>query len=194
MLFVGLEGNYNGPYTGSADFNGVQIFNNDGSGNFSFSRIEIPFSDIRLARFDLFDVDQDNDLDIVFSGQLFIDCGTGHLGSVENSFYYNGQNSLFKSLNQNENDNNWYNTLIDFDELIYYNENGSFVKKNNGNQVMIERGKGSLDSNFVGQGIQTVNPTLIDNELIFYLYKNDIEENGNYNLNLIEFKPITTGS
>jgi len=189
-LFVGIEGNFDGPYSGTADFNGIQIFDNDGSGNFSFSGIEIPFFDVRIARFDLFDVDQDNDLDIIFSAQLFIDLGTN--GGVETSFYYSGQNKLFKSLNQNQSDNDWLDTLIDFDELIYYNENGKFIKKNKGNQVMIKRGKASLDSYLVGQGIQTVNSALIDDELIFYLYKTDIDENENYILNIIEVKPLTS--
>ena len=189
-LFVGIEGNFDGPYSGTADFNGIQIFDNDGSGNFSFSGIEIPFFDVRIARFDLFDVDQDNDLDIIFRAQLFIDLGTN--GGVETSFYYSGQNKLFKSLNQNQSDNDWLDTLIDFDELIYYNENGKFIKKNKGNQVMIKRGKASLDSYLVGQGIQTVNSALIDDELIFYLYKTDIDENENYILNIIEVKPLTS--
>ena len=187
-LFVGLEGNYDGPYTGTADFNGLQIFDNNGSGEFTFSGHEIPFFDVRLARFDLLDIDQDGDLDIVFSGQLFTDCGTN--GGAETSFYYNNQNALFKSLVRNENDQNWLDTLIDFDQLIYYNENGTFLKKDNGNKVLIKRGKSSVEY-YPGKGIETVNPAIIDNELIFYLYKTDIDQTNNFTLELIEFKPNT---
>ena len=187
-MFVGLEGNYDGPYTGTADFNGLQIFDNNGSGEFTFSGHEIPFFDVRLARFDLLDIDQDGDLDIVFSGQLFLDCGTN--GGAETSFYYNNQNALFKSLVQNENDQNWLDTLIDFDQLIYYNENGTFLKKDNGNKVLIKRGKSSVEY-YPGKGVETVNPAIIDDELIFYLYKTDIDQTNNFTLELIEFKPNT---
>lgn len=188
-LFVGLEGNYDGPYTGSADFNGLQIFENDGNGVFTFSGIEIPFYDVRLARFDLLDVDLDGDLDIVFSGQLFIDLGTN--GGVETSYYYAGENSLFKSITQNQSDQNWLDTLIDFDLLIYYNENGNYIKKDNGNRVMIERGKSSVNYYAVGHGIETVNPTMIDDKLIFYLYKTDVNQNNDFTLSLIEFEANT---
>ena len=93
-LFVGLEGALQSQYTDTATFNGVQIFDNDGEGNFSFSGIEIPFDDLRIARFDLIDIDMDSDLDLVFSAQLFIDLGT--TAGVETSYYYNGNNSFLK--------------------------------------------------------------------------------------------------
>ena len=190
-LFVGIEGNFDGPYTGTADFNEVQIFDNDGSGNFSFSGIEIPFDDIRIARFDLFDVDQDNDLDIVFSANLFIDLGTISGSGAGSSYYYNGQNRLFKELQNNNEDDEWNDTLIDFDELIFYNEGGSYLKKNMGNKVVIEKGKANINSNFARRGVETVNSSIIDGKLIFYLYKTGLDENRNLTLDIIEFEAKT---
>ena len=189
-LFVGLEGALQSQYTDTATFNGVQIFDNDGEGNFSFSGFEIPFDDLRIARFDLIDVDMDSDLDLVFSAQLFIDLGT--TGGVETSYYYNGNNSFFKNLTQNSEDNSWFDTLVDFDELIYYNENGNFYKKDYNNKVLIKKGKASDESIFLGRGIETLNATLIDDELVFYLFKTDLTE-GSYDLklNLIEYIPKT---
>ena len=190
-LFVGLEGALQSQYTDTATFNGVQIFDNDGEGNFSFSGIEIPFDDLRIARFDLIDIDMDSDLDLVFSAQLFIDLGT--TAGVETSYYYNGNNSFFKNLTQNSEDNSWLDTLVDFDELIYYNENGNFYKKDYNNKVLIKKGKGSDESTFQGRGIETLNATLIDDELVFYLFKTDLIEGSNddLKLNLIEYIPKT---
>jgi len=176
-LIVGLEGSLQDLFSHSATFNGVQIYNNDGKNNFSFSNIEMPFDDIRIARFDLFDVDQDNDLDIVFSANLFIDLGTILDVGSGSSFYYNGKNRLFKELQNNKEDNEWNDTLIDFDELIFYNEGGSYLKKNMGNKVMIQKGKANINSNFVGRGIETVNSSVIDGKLIFYLYKTGLDVN-----------------
>ena len=190
-LIVGLEGSLQEEYSHSATFNGVQIYNNDGKNNFSFSNIEMPFDDLRIARFDLFDVDQDNDLDIVFSANLFIDLGTIPDVGSGSSFYYKGENRLFKALQNNKEDNEWNDTLIDFDELIFYNEGGSYSKKNMGNKVMIEKGKANINSNFVGRGIETVNSSVIDGKLIFYLYKTGLDENRNLTLDLIEFEAKT---
>ena len=81
--------------------------------------------------------------------------------------------------------------IIDFDLLIYYNENGNYIKKDNGNRVMIERGKSSVNYYAVGHGIETVNPTMIDDKLIFYLYKTDVNQNNDFTLSLIEFEANT---
>ena len=133
----------------------------------------------------------DSDLDLVFSAQLFIDLGT--TAGVETSYYYNGNNRFFKNLTQNSEDNSWFDTLVDFDELIYYNENGNFYKKDYNNKVLIKKGKASDESIFLGRGIETLNATLIDDELVFYLYKTDLTEgsSGDLKLNLIEYIPKT---
>ncbi|MGB1113545.1 MAG: hypothetical protein ACPG14_02005 [Flavobacteriaceae bacterium] len=60
----------------------------------------------------------------------------------------------------------------------------------NGNKVLIKRGKSSVEY-YPGKGIETVNPAIIDDELIFYLYKTDIDQTNNFTLELIEFKPNT---
>ena len=188
-LIISFEGNYDQPHTSNATFNGLQIFDNDGSGNFSFSENEISFDYLRTSEFELYDIDNDGDLDIVFSAQLFTDMGTS--GGAETSFYYKDQNILFNKLIQNKTDSKWQDTLIDFDQLIYYNEGGSFIKKDNGNKVMIERGKTSIDF-MPGRGIETLNSSFIDGKLIFYLYKTDVDQTGNFTLELIEFKPLTS--
>ena len=187
-LIISFEGNYDQPHNSTATFNGIQIYDNDGLGNFTFSGKEIAFDDLRTSEFELYDIDNDGDLDIVFSAQLFIDLGTS--GGAETSFYYRDQNILFKKLSQNKSDSNWQDTLIDFDQLIYYNEEGSFIKRDNGNEVLIHRGKSSV--NFMpGRGIETLNSSFIDGELIFYLYKTDVDQTGDITLELIEFKPNT---
>ena len=93
---------------------------------------------------------------------------------------------------QNKADSNWQDTLIDFDQLIYYNVGGSFIKRDNGNKVMIERGKSSISFK-PGRGIETLNSSFIDGKLTFYLYKTDVDQTGDLTLELIEFKPNTSG-
>jgi len=60
-----------------------------------------------------------------------------------------------------------------------------------GNKVMIEKGKANINSNFVGRGVETLNSSIIDGKLIFYLYKTGLDENRNLTLDIIEFEAKT---
>lgn len=173
-LIVNFEGSKGSNYVNSADFNGVQIFKNNGNGEFDYAGIDIPFDDIRTAEFELLDVDGDGDRDIVFNVAAFIDLGSTN--GLEKAFFYSGKNRFIKDLVSF--DENYFSALLDFDELIYFNENGKFVKKTNGFKIRINKAipkrVGFKDSDIMNAGIQTINAAMIDNKLVFYGLINDL--------------------
>ncbi len=195
-LIVNFEGSKGSTYVNSADFNGVQIFKNNGKGEFEYSGIEIPFDDIRLAEFELWDVDQDGDKDIVFNVAAFIDLGSTN--GLEKAFFYSGKNRFIKDLVSF--DENYYSANLNFDELIYYNEGGQFVKKNKGFQIRLNKAipkrANFKDSDIFNAGIQTINSAMIDNKLVFFGFVNDLNMNfantanpAKYVFKVLEYSP-----
>jgi len=193
-LIVNFEGSKGSEYLDSANFNGVQVFNNLGNGQFEFSGIEIPFEDIRISEFELIDVDNDNDLDIVFNANLEIDLGTLN-GGVSSSFFYQDQNRLITNLGVF--DENYYSATLDLDEMIYYNDGGSFNKHNNGFEIRILKAIRRLTSSqeYIGTGLKTLNATKVSGKLKFYGYLNDIDpaksdnDTSKYIIKLFEYEP-----
>jgi hypothetical protein len=192
-LIVNFEGSKGSEYLNSANFNGVQVFNNIGDGKFEYSGIEIPFEDVRISEFELIDVDNDNDLDIVFNANLEIDLGT--VNGVETSFYYNNQNRLIKNLS--DFDENYFSAILNFDEMIYYNDGGSFNKRNNEFKIKINKAIRKLSSSaeYNNTGLKTLNATKVNGRLKFYGYLTDIdsskssEDLSKYLIKLFEYEP-----
>ena len=192
-LIVNFEGSKGSEYLNSANFNGIQVFNNLGDGRFEYSEIEIPFEDLRISEFELIDVDNDNDLDIVFNANLEIDLGA--LNGIESSFYYYNQNRLIKDLT--EFDENYFSAILDLDEMIYFNDNGSFNKHNNGFRIKIYKAKPKLNGNaiFYNTGLKTLNATKVNGKLKFYGYSTDVDfsksdnDLSKYLIKLFEYEP-----
>jgi hypothetical protein len=193
-LIVNFEGSKGSIYLNSADFNGVQVFNNLGNGKFEYSGIEIPFEDVRVSEFELIDVDNDGDLDIVFNANLEIDLGTVN-GGIASAFYYKNQNRLIRDLL--EFDENYYSAILDLDEMIYYNDGGTFNKHNNGFKIKIFKAIRRLSGaqEFSGTGLKTLNATKINGKLKFYGYLTDIDPSKSINdpskyiIRLFEYEP-----
>lgn len=174
-LIVNFEGSKGSSYVNSADFNGVQIFKNNGKGEFEYSGMDIPFDDLRLAEFELWDVDLDGDKDIVFNLNALIDIGSNN--GLDKAYFYSGKNRFIKDLLSF--DENYYSANLNFDELIYYNEGGKFIKKNNGFQIRLNKAipkrSNVKDGDIWNAGIQTINSAMVDNKLVFYGFVNDLD-------------------
>jgi len=188
-LLLSYEGSLSENVVSSATFNGIQILENDGHGNFSLSNTQIGFEDIRINGWSLIDVDGDNDNDIVFNSNIKLDLGTDQFG-YDNSFFYNGNNRFYDSLSVNDNNDEWYDAVLNFDELIYINQGGYYVKSDKSNKVSIKKAKPVVGSGWNGEGLLTVNSALVDNNLVFFIFKNSIE-NSQIELELIEYYPDT---
>ncbi|MDA9883840.1 hypothetical protein OAT98_01060 [Flavobacteriaceae bacterium] len=188
-LLLDYEGSLSENVVDSATFNGMQILDNDGNGNFSLSNTQIGFDDIRVNGWDLLDIDGDGDKDIVFKSNTRIDLGTDQFG-LDNSFFYSDNNRFYDSLIVNEDDDAWYDAILNFDELIYINEGGYYVKSNKSNKVIIKKAKPVVGSGWNGEGLLTINSTMVDNNLVFFIYKNSIEDS-QIELELIEYYPDT---
>ncbi len=159
-LFVKFEQNT----SGLANYGGIRVLNNNGKGIFTESNIKI---DITLeqfipAEFDLLDVDNDNDLDIVFNAfknfnnpdQLIYD----YSGKVDDSMS---------------------DATVNFDRLIYINENGNFVNKNLG-----------LQKRFVnGSGIVWIKGFRVGNKFKFLCFQNLYQYPSTYRTKIIEVYP-----
>jgi hypothetical protein len=113
---------------GLANYGAIQLFHNDGKGVFTPTNniIELTSSDFLPCEFDLFDVNNDGKLDIVFNA------------------FKNRDNSdlVFQYGSNNPKDMN-SSATIDFDQLIYYNiGNGVFQKKSMGFKHTFQNGGG----------------------------------------------------
>lgn len=195
-LIVNFEGSKGSAYVNSADFNGIQIFKNNGKGEFDYAGNDIPFEDIRTAEFELLDVDGDGDKDIIFNVSALIDLGSTN--GLEKAFFYSGKNRFIKDLISY--DENYFSAVLDFDELIYYNENGKFVKKSNGFKIRLNKAipkrSGFKDADIMNAGIQTINASMVDNKLVFYGFMNDLNmayantiNPAKYIFRLLEYSP-----
>jgi hypothetical protein len=94
--------------------------------NFNFIPGQIfDFRDTPASReFDLFDIDSDGDEDIVFNAHGF--------------YFLDEDNLPSHSFVQNLSRDNGGSGIFNFDNLIYYNEDGVFSNRNNGNSVQVE--------------------------------------------------------
>jgi hypothetical protein len=126
-LFVKFEQNT----AGLANYGGIRILNNNGKGIFSESTatsIDITLDKFIPAEFDLFDVDNDGDLDIVFNAFKNFD------NPDELIYNYGGD----KNVKYNGNP-----ATVNFGRLIYFNEgNGKFINKKIGLERYLENGAG----------------------------------------------------
>jgi len=187
-LVVSLEGSKGISTLEVVDYNGVQVLNNLGQGQFEYSGIEIPFEDVRIWEFELLDVDNDNDLDIVFNASLSADLGQ------PNSFFYSDNNRLIKNLIQI--DDYYFSAILDLDEMIYYNEGGTFIKKDNNYKIKINKAIPIFGSEKWGAGLKTLNATIVDGKLLFYGYITDldlsksVDDPDRYIIKIFEYEPI----
>ncbi len=86
--------------------NGVEIWTNNGNGDYSFNnqRIEYSFSDLQFREFEIVDVDGDGSVDIVlnpFNGKLFKTYSNGPEVLLHNLIWKNS-NGLFQKLNKEQ--------------------------------------------------------------------------------------------
>jgi hypothetical protein len=129
-----------------------QIFNNDGHGIFTGPNytIDLPQSKFLPAEFDLIDVDNDGDLDIVFNAMK-------NLHTSDSLIYGFGGDGT----------TNWNNSAtINFDQLIYINNKGIFNQCN----------KGFIKNFTNGSGILWIKGFKINNQFKFLCLQNT----GNY--------------
>lgn len=123
-LFVKFEQNT----SGLANYGGIRVLSNNGKGIFtevSNIKIDVTLDQFIPAEFDLFDVDNDGDMDIVFNAFKNF--------SKPDELIYDYSGKV---------DDRMSNATVNFDKLIYINENGNFVNKNLGLQQRFENGGG----------------------------------------------------
>ena len=140
----------------------LEIFNNDGHGIFSgpFFTIDLPQSKFLPAEFDLIDVDNDGDLDIVFNSMK-------NLNTADSLIYNFGGDGTTNFNNS---------ATIDFDQLIYINNGGKFSQCQKGFKHTFEN----------GSGIVWIKAFKINNQFKFICLQktgNYVRSNPNFNTN-----------
>ena len=175
-LLIMFEGNYVGPYSGTADFNGITTFINNGEGTFTLGQ-EIPFFDIRTAEFELIDFDNDGDEDIIFN----VDINCDLKGCALSSNWYNGDSNLIYDVSQI---GETFAATIDFDYLIWENDGAKFVNIDNGFEIELDK-----LSSLNGQGLRFIKGTKINNEFIFFGIYQDYDSEGQKKFNVFEYIP-----
>jgi hypothetical protein len=108
----------------------LQIFNNDGHGIFTGPNltIDLPQSKFLAAEFDLIDVDNDGDLDVVFNAEK-------NLNSADQVMYGFGGDGTTNFNNS---------ATINFDQLIYINNSGIYSQCSKGFKKTFPNGSGIL--------------------------------------------------
>ena len=157
-LIVFFENNtVNGVFSNQIPNNGIQIFINDGNANFSYSGQqfsgEFPVW-AAFSKFSLIDYDHDGDMDIIGDSQMFPEYQITNLASI--------------------NSNESQELIIDFDKFIWTNENGTFIKKENGFKYSFNY----ADNPNLVYELGSVKPYFIDNKLKFVVlrdYDNKME-------------------
>jgi hypothetical protein len=178
-LIVEFEGNFGGVYSGTADFNGITVYKNNGDGNYEIFQ-EIPYFDIRSAAFELVDFDNDGDEDIIINvSQGSFDLG----GNQEQSKWYNGESNFITNLEEN---GRYYDADFNFDYLIWENFNSEFIQSDHSLTLRLEKGIG-----LYGDGIQFIKSAYIDNKFIFYGIYNEYDETTNdKSFKIFEYTPF----
>ena len=177
-LLIMFEGNFEGEYTGTADFNGISIYLNDGNGAFDLHQ-EIPLFDIRTAEFELLDFDNDGDDDIIFNVALG-NCDLGGCG--DQSTWINGNNNFIKNFNPNG--DRYFDVDFNFDYLIWENQDSNFINIERNYSIYIEKGL-----SLYGDGLKFIKSQIIDGELLFYGVYGYLDENNIKKLQIFEYKP-----
>lgn len=176
-LLIMFEGNYEGPYNGTADFNGITTYLNDGEGKFTIGQ-EIPFFDIRTAEFELIDFDNDGDEDIILNVDVACDLN----GCDLSSNWFNGESNLIYNVIQN---GEIFGAKIDFDYLIWENDGSNFINNDNGFEIELDKLNSTYD-----EGLRFIKGARINDEFIFFgIYQNINISNGNKEFNLFEYSP-----
>lgn len=141
----------------------LQIFNNDGHGIFTGPNytIDLPSTKFLPAEFDLIDVDNDGDMDIVFNSQK-------NLNSADALMYGFGGDGT-------PNFNN--SATINFDQLIYINNGGTYSQCTKGFKYKFDN----------GAGIVWIKGFKVNNQFKFLC----LQKTGNYIRNDVNWNPNT---
>ncbi len=106
---------------GLSNYGGLEVFHNEGKGVFKPSgmSLDIYNNNFLMGDFDMLDVDNDGDLDVVFNA---------FKNTQEDDLIYGFSGKLYDNISANN------TATVNFDKLILFNENGKYVSKNLGFQ------------------------------------------------------------
>ena len=153
---------------GLSNYSGLEVFHNEGKGVFKPSgmSLDILNNNFLMGDFDMMDVDNDGDLDVVFNAFKNIQ---------EDELIYGFSGKLYDNISFNN------IATVNFDKLIYFNENGKFISKNLGLQRKF---------NYAG-ALVWIKPFKVNNKFKFVCLfrKGDYNIPSSYSTSIVEVYP-----
>ena len=153
---------------GLSNYSGLEVFRNEGKGVFKPSGMSLDIfnNNFLMADFDMMDVDNDGDLDVVFNAFKNIQ---------EDELIYGFSGKIYDNISFNN------IATVNFDKLIYFNENGKFVSKSLGLQRKF---------NYAG-ALVWIKPFKVNNKFKFVCLfrKGDYNIPSSYSTSIVEVYP-----